>query len=416
MIYLWIGVSFIGYVFFVDHPRTHLQIIYPGWSLLVALAATGLLTRLGRGLTFLPRRWLAVGAVAITFLLFALFAIYQYLLFADAGREYVFTYPRHKNSFYWEDPDFPFGSRRLYGVPHRLGWQMVRHLYAQGDLQGAWDSNDEGTNLFWYTLGAQRNPCYPRYYFLTQFQQRQEAGDLASFNQTDYVQIGQIWNRDRLQIEIYEFAPLGRDDAVPTTWAEPARYTSFVVPDDFHSSDEETMPDISNLLPSPPVFRPNPSALTQIADQYGDPRIVNVRDTVTLLGYDLDDTWAEPGGLVVLTLYWQATEVVNLPYKVFTHLVSDEAATGSSQLWAQADDFPACGTRPTYRWPVNETITDRHVLRLPADIPPGEYVLRIGLYEPKTGLRMDLLDELSNPQGISFDLIRVIVHPKDGGI
>jgi hypothetical protein len=37
--------------------------------------------------------------------------------------------------------------------------------------------------------------------------------------------------------------------------------------------------------------------------------------------------------------------------------------------------------------------------------------LRIGLYEPKTGLRMDLLDELSNPQGISFDLARIIVHP-----
>ena len=28
-----------------------------------------------------------------------------------------------------EDQDFPFGSRRLYGAPHRLGWQMINELY-----------------------------------------------------------------------------------------------------------------------------------------------------------------------------------------------------------------------------------------------------------------------------------------------
>jgi hypothetical protein len=412
-VYVWVGVSFIGYVFFVDHPRSHLQVIYLGWSLLAALAAKGLVSALQAGAALLRRRWTLVGVVAVSCLLFGLFANYEYLLFADAGREYILTYPEHKNLLYWEDPNFPFGSRRLYGAPHRLGWQMINNLYLQGRLQGDWDSNDRGSNLFWYTLGSPRNPCYPRYYFLTEFQQNEEAGqELPNFSLSDYVQIGQVWNHDRLQIEVYEFAPMGRDDRM-VIWPEPARYTSFVLPTDFSSLpyEEISSPAISNPLIDPPTFRPGSSALQHIANQYNDPRIVGVRDKVALIGYDLDDMWARPGGVVVLTLYWQAVDVVNLPYKTFVHLVSDGGEGSEPKLWAQSDDYPACGTDSTQHWQVGQAVVDRHVIRLPADMPPGGYLLQVGLYEPQTGLRMDFLDALGNPQGTSFVLTGVTVRP-----
>ena len=35
--------------------------------------------------------------------LFVLLAYYPYLLLGVTNREYVFTYPTHKNQFYWED-------------------------------------------------------------------------------------------------------------------------------------------------------------------------------------------------------------------------------------------------------------------------------------------------------------------------
>lgn len=412
-VYVWVGVSFIGYVFFVDHPRSHLQIIYPGWSLLAALAVKRLVSALQSGPALLRRHWATAGSVAISCLLFGLFANYEHLLFVDAGREYILTYPEHKSLLYWEDPNFPFGSRRLYGAPHRLGWQMINNLYLQGRLQGDWDSNDQGSNLFWYTLGFPRNPCYPRYYFLAEFQQNEEAGqELPNFSLSDYVQIGQVWNRDRLQIEVYEFAPIGRDNEV-VIWPEPVHYTSFVLPKDFSSFpyEEISSPAISNPLPDPPTFRPSLSALQQIADQYSDPRIVNVRDKVALMGYDLDGAWARPGGVVVLTLYWQAVDVVNLPYKTFVHLVSDGGQGSESKLWAQSDDYPACGTDSTQHWQVGQTVVDRHAIRLPADVPPGDYLLRVGLYEPRSDLRMDFLDSLDNPQGTSFALTRVTVQP-----
>jgi 4-amino-4-deoxy-L-arabinose transferase-like glycosyltransferase len=411
LIYVWVGVSFIGYVFFVDHPRTHLRIIYTGWSVLVALAVKELASTLQGRFGALRRRGAIVGAVIIFFVLFGLFAGYEYLLFLDAGREYVLTYPSHKSSLYWEDANFPFGSRRLYGAPHRLGWQMINNLFLKGNLQGDWDSNDDSSNLFWYTLGSPHSPCYPRYYFQAQFKQKQGGDNAPGFSLRDYVRIGQVWNDDRLQIDVFEFMPM-KGDGQEVIWKEPARYSSHVAPSSFyHLPYESAFPEISEPLSPGPVFRPSPSALQQITDQYGDPRIVDVRDTVELVGYDLDDTWSRPGGYVVLTLYWRAVEVVNLPYKIFVHLEGNGSQDGPARLWAVADDFPACGTQPTQSWQVGQTIIDRHVLHLPDEMPPGDNSLRVGLYEPQTGLRMDHLDSLGNPQGTSFDLTKVTVLP-----
>ncbi len=412
LVYVWVGASFIGYVFFIDHPRTHLQVIYPGWSLLAALALERLILALRSRFRVLRDYRAVAGVIIVLCLLFSVFAGYEYLLFLDVQREYVFTYPEHKSPLYWEDANFPFGSRRLYGAPHRLGWQMINLLYLQGDLQGDWDSNDEGSNLFWYTLGFPRNPCYPKYYFEAGFQQKEETeNNVPAFSLADYIEIGEVWNRDRLQIKVYEFVPTGRDDEV-AIWREPERYTSWVMPDRFHSFQYEMAdPSISITLSTPAVFRPSPGALEQIAKHYGDSRIMNVRDTVTLIGYDLDDTWAKRGGPIVLTLYWQSVEVVNLPYKIFVHLEGNGGMGGSPTLWAQSDDFPACGSNSTQHWQVGQKVIDRHVVELPDTIPPGDYVLRVGLYEPQTGLRMDLLDSLFNPQGTSLELTHFTIQP-----
>lgn len=412
MVYTWLGAAFIGYVFFVDRPRTHLQIIYLPWSLLVALALAGIGAALAGRFAGPRRQWVMAGAGAVLAVLLALFSAYEYLLFADADKEYIFTYPRHRQSWYWEDPDFPFGSRRLYGAPHRLGWQTIQQLYLSDVLEGDWGSNDEGTNLYWYTLGAANSPCYPRYYFLTQFRQKggQETGQAPS---ADYVKVGQVWNRDRLQMDVYEFAPLQPVEQI-VVWSEPSHYNTYSVPADFRSLPyENSAPVISQPLPVPATFSLSPAALQTVADQYGDPRIAAIRDRVALIGYDLDDRRAAPGGLIVLTLYWQPVEGVNLPYKIFTHLLSQPGPGQEPQLWAQSDDFPACGTRSSQQWRPGEIITDRHVIKLPGDAPSGGYKLVVGLYEPQTGLRMDVLDVMGNPQGNSFELAPVRVQDDD---
>lgn len=409
-IYIWMGTAFLGYVFFVDHPRTHLQMILPGAAILAALGIVQAFDALRARLSpHIERRFWPV-PVAFGTLLLAMFAHYQYILFADAHREYIFTYPEHKSAFYWEDPAFPFGSRRPYGMPHRLGWQMIQQLFLAGTLQGDWDSNDRGTNLFWYTLGWPRNPCYPRYYFAAQFQQkgREDVATSPAFDLNRYARIGQVWKRERLQMDVYEFAPLGGLEGQTALWREPEVYTTFVTPEDFrrlpYTELTEPGPTISHSLASPAVFRPAPEALQQIAAHYNDARITQVRDQVALLGYDLDTRWLKPGGVLVITLYWQAMDVVNLPYKVFVHLVD----AASAHTVAQADDLPACGTRPTARWRIGEIIPDRHLIVLPDDLSYGPYILRVGLYEPQTQQRMDVLDVAGNPQGTFLDVTTMV--------
>jgi hypothetical protein len=49
---------------------------------------------------------------------------------------------------------------------------------------------------------------------------------------------------------------------------------------------------------------------------------------------------------------------------------------------------------PTDLWPVGGLIPDTHTLVVPDDLPPGEYDLRIGLYDPAAGTRL---------QGPEFD-------------
>lgn len=417
-VFLWTGVAFVGYVFFVDHPRTHLQIIFPGWSILAALG-------LSRGFSNLQTRWswlkhkqpfsttVAVGSLG---LLLIFFGYYQSLLFVDTNREYILTYPAHKNPLFWEDPDFPFGSRRLYGAPHRLGWQMITQLFANQSLQGDWYSNDDGSgnNLFWYTLGHPQNPCYPRYYFRTRFIQS-PVENLPAYLQADptetgYVLRGTIWNNDRPEIEVFEFAPLS-DPQPPAIWVEPDRYQTYLTPHHFQANPYGPSAPItpeSSLIP-PPHFAPTANTLQQIAAAYNDPRIIQVKDRIALTGYNLDLNQAVPSGILLITLYWQAVDIINLPYKIFVHL---EDANG--QIVAQSDQIPACGTRPTNRWPAGIITPDRHILPLPASLPAGTYTLKTGLYEPKTGLRLDLLDSMDNPQGVSFTLPPVTISAQNG--
>ena len=63
------------------------------------------------------------------------------------------------------------------------------------------------------------------------------------------------------------------------------------------------------------------------------------------------------------------------------------------QLW-QADEQiagfdgpPVGGNYPTSLWSPGEVVEDVHLLDI-ADVPPGEYDLRIGLYNPTSGERL----------------------------
>jgi len=125
----------------------------------------------------------------------------------------------------------------------------------------------------------------------------------------------------------------------------------------------------------------------ETAHQVAHPLPVDLADGVSLAGYDLPLSGAVAGETITLTLYWQAREAPSTDYQVFVHLLGDEP-----EPVAQGDGPPLMGDYPTTVWAAGEVIADPHPLALPADLPPGEYRLMVGMYDLQTLARLPRLD------------------------
>jgi hypothetical protein len=124
---------------------------------------------------------------------------------------------------------------------------------------------------------------------------------------------------------------------------------------------------------------------------------------IDLLGFDM--AAARPGEPLALTLYWQPREIVATRYSAFVHVLNPQG-----EIVAQSDATPGQGTRPTTGWLPPEVITDRHTLALPAGLPSGEYAVRVGLYDARTGLRLNASSEAGAELGDSL-LLRTLTMP-----
>ena len=83
---------------------------------------------------------------------------------------------------------------------------------------------------------------------------------------------------------------------------------------------------------------------------------------------------------IVLNLVWRAASGFDTDYIIFVHLTASDDPTPL----VQADAPPLNGRYPTRIWAAGEVITDSTTLPL-ADVPSGEYVIRLGFFHPERG-------------------------------
>jgi hypothetical protein len=108
---------------------------------------------------------------------------------------------------------------------------------------------------------------------------------------------------------------------------------------------------------------------------------------ITLYGLSGLGQPARPGSDLPLSLAWLDVATPPRSYNVFVHL---QAADG--RIVAQSDGVPANWTRRTTGWLPGEYVLDPRPLHLPPDLPPGQYSLFAGLYDPNTGERLTTQD------------------------
>jgi hypothetical protein len=109
-------------------------------------------------------------------------------------------------------------------------------------------------------------------------------------------------------------------------------------------------------------------------------------------------TQAGPGESLPITLVWQASRPTAGNWKVFLHLVDTNDVTR-----AQADAYPMSGSALTPTWKPGEVLVDSYTLKLPADLTPGQYALRLGFYDEQSGERLPLAtgsDNLTLPAAL----------------
>ncbi|MBI2845908.1 MAG: glycosyltransferase family 39 protein [Chloroflexi bacterium] len=131
----------------------------------------------------------------------------------------------------------------------------------------------------------------------------------------------------------------------------------------------------SVLLPRFPIRGTKPP-------QVQNPVFFSLGDSFRLIGYEIPES-ISPGQSLELTLFWESIKPTAIDYQVFIHLVDAQG-----NVLAQGDGPPRNGFYPTSLWSPGEIIEDTHLILLPAEIPAGEYQLKVGMY------RLDTLERL----------------------
>jgi len=122
------------------------------------------------------------------------------------------------------------------------------------------------------------------------------------------------------------------------------------------------------------------------------PLTVTLANQIELLGYDLQETIVEPGGVLHLTLFWRALRPADASYTVFTHLLDAE-----SIVRGQRDGIPVMGQRPTTGWAAGEVIVDAYEMPVSEDAAPGPHQVEFGMYDSATGERLPMAREDGSP-------------------
>ncbi len=135
-------------------------------------------------------------------------------------------------------------------------------------------------------------------------------------------------------------------------------------------------------------------ALTLLGSyRYLEPEFTPYRprpEPLAVIGNDnaiLVDCWLKgepiPSGKLEIELLWQALRPFDRDYSIFVHFLDAQG-----RKWAQRDQPPLNGEKPTSSWAPGELIADKYTMELSSGLPDGPFSLAIGIYRWDTGERL----------------------------
>ncbi|MCU0501024.1 MAG: glycosyltransferase family 39 protein, partial [Anaerolineae bacterium] len=95
-----------------------------------------------------------------------------------------------------------------------------------------------------------------------------------------------------------------------------------------------------------------------------------------------------------MAVYWRGINTMSRDYQV--SLIVEDAAGREVGRW---DGRPAGYAYPTTRWRPGQTLFGQYPVPLPADAPPGDYIVTLAVYDAATPSGLDIRDAADNPAG-----------------
>jgi hypothetical protein len=111
-------------------------------------------------------------------------------------------------------------------------------------------------------------------------------------------------------------------------------------------------------------------------------------------------------GVVPIALVWHKLDNLGSDHRVALRLTDADGRT-----WASRDSLPQGGSVSFTDLAVGDSSIDRHGLVVPAGTPPGDYQLRLSVYDQADDHPLDVLDVQGQPQGVEAILTSVRVVP-----
>lgn len=124
----------------------------------------------------------------------------------------------------------------------------------------------------------------------------------------------------------------------------------------------------------------------------------------------LSEVEVPAGESISLWLEWHARANIAPDAALYLHLLKDEAAAPVAQIDEPPNHLGE--PLPTFFWGIDGPVYDQHALPLSAGIPPGDYLLKLGLYDRVTGQRLPVtLPDGSVNDGVILAKIHVLPQP-----
>lgn len=131
----------------------------------------------------------------------------------------------------------------------------------------------------------------------------------------------------------------------------------------------------------------------------GRPTSANVifGDMAELSRVRLVESDLRSGGVLRVALTWRCLRAMGKSLSIFAHVFDGDGA-----LVAQHDGIPQAGLAPTDSWVAGQEIDDLFAIVLPRDLPPGDYRIEVGMYDPATSERLNSADGLNSVEAAHF--------------